>query len=446
MGKYNKYFRAMTLAIDNPKEVKKHVAAIHIAGKLSLLQRKFYNVLLYNSYDELLKKEKHQILVSQLCSLAGFDSRNHGLIKETIVSLSKTSVTWNLLDDDDVEEWGVSTMLSEAVIRNGMCTYAYSPTLREKLYKPELYARINLKIQSKFSGTHAFALYENAIRFRSVGTTGWKDLEFWRSVLGIQKGEYKLFKDFNKRVIKPAVQEVNETSDILLVVEYRREKKRVTAMKFSVEDNPQMPIPFPIKDQLLRNIHEESDEERAITADEESSQFRRLLSFGVPKGQAQKTIAEHEEAYIDANLDIVERNFAAGKVDNLPAYTVAALERDYRPKISPYETDQVKKKNDRRRAIIEQAQRKEQEEKEKNEREAADLKRRIESMSGNEREAFEARFQEEYRRHPLFLKWKEAGMDNPVMKGMFLSFAYRELMSRDDGLGRKGVEILAKAA
>ena len=142
----------------------------------------------------------------------------------------------------------------------------------------------------------------------------------------------------------------------------------------------------------------------------------------------------------------MERNFAAGKVDNLPAYTVAALERDYRPKISPYETDQVNKKNDRRRAIIEQAQRKEQEEKEKNEREAADLKRRIESMSGNEREAFEARFQEEYRRHPLFLKWKEAGMDNPVMKGMFLSFAYRELMSRDDGLGRKRVEILAKAA
>jgi hypothetical protein len=63
----------------------------------------------------LLKKEKHQIRVSQLCSLAWFDSRNHGLIKETMVSLSKTSVTWNLLDDDDVEEWGVSTMLSEVL-------------------------------------------------------------------------------------------------------------------------------------------------------------------------------------------------------------------------------------------------------------------------------------------------------------------------------------------
>ena len=36
--------------------VKKNVAAIHVSGKLTLLQRKLSNVLLLNAYDDLLAK------------------------------------------------------------------------------------------------------------------------------------------------------------------------------------------------------------------------------------------------------------------------------------------------------------------------------------------------------------------------------------------------------
>ncbi|MEX0302635.1 MAG: hypothetical protein AB3N24_09450, partial [Leisingera sp.] len=38
--------------------VKKNVAAIHVSGKLTLLQRKLSNVLLLNAYDALISKPK----------------------------------------------------------------------------------------------------------------------------------------------------------------------------------------------------------------------------------------------------------------------------------------------------------------------------------------------------------------------------------------------------
>ncbi|GAD57582.1 initiation of plasmid replication [Limimaricola cinnabarinus LL-001] len=41
--------------------VKKSVAAIHIGGKLTLLQRKLSNVLLLNAYDALLSNQVHRI-------------------------------------------------------------------------------------------------------------------------------------------------------------------------------------------------------------------------------------------------------------------------------------------------------------------------------------------------------------------------------------------------
>ena len=51
------------------REVKKHVGAIHIKGKLSLLQRKVANVLLLNAYDDLPIKDKHRIRIKDLAEI-----------------------------------------------------------------------------------------------------------------------------------------------------------------------------------------------------------------------------------------------------------------------------------------------------------------------------------------------------------------------------------------
>ena len=46
---------------DAKQEVIKHSAAIQIENNMTLLQRRAWNALLYNAYNELDKKEEHQI-------------------------------------------------------------------------------------------------------------------------------------------------------------------------------------------------------------------------------------------------------------------------------------------------------------------------------------------------------------------------------------------------
>ena len=58
------------------QSVKKNVAAIHISGKLTLLQRKLSNVLLLNAYDALTSKQKHQIDARTLCMMVGYNSND----------------------------------------------------------------------------------------------------------------------------------------------------------------------------------------------------------------------------------------------------------------------------------------------------------------------------------------------------------------------------------
>jgi hypothetical protein len=92
--------------------LKKHVAAIHIGAKLSLLQRKLVNALLYNAYDELLTSKDHTISTSILCEMIGFDSKNVAYLKGALKGLMETVVEFDVLEDDGESSW-------EAMVRGG---------------------------------------------------------------------------------------------------------------------------------------------------------------------------------------------------------------------------------------------------------------------------------------------------------------------------------------
>jgi hypothetical protein len=224
--------------------VKKHVNAVHIRGELSLLQRKLANALLYHAYPLLPVQDCYEIKVSHLCDLIGFDSHDLELLKEAIRGLNSVSIEWGVRGEAGLEVWGVFSMLANAQIdaQSGICRYSYGSLLREKLYNPEIYATINLDIQRKFGSKYALALYENCARYREVGSTGWMAIEVFRQLLGCEsQATYDEFKRLSTQVIKPAVLEVNETSDIEVTPEYKRQSRKVESVRMKVKDKRDLP-------------------------------------------------------------------------------------------------------------------------------------------------------------------------------------------------------------
>ena len=79
--------------------LKKHNAIIHIEGSLSLVERKLYNVLLLNAYDQLEDERTHSIPLWILCEMMGYNSNNVSHLQVSLKSLQSTILEVNLLQD-----------------------------------------------------------------------------------------------------------------------------------------------------------------------------------------------------------------------------------------------------------------------------------------------------------------------------------------------------------
>lgn len=295
--------------------VNKNVAAIHIKAKLSLTQRKMNNVLLYNAYDSLLTSDEHRIPVPLLCELAGVDSKNLANLKRALTGLTATSITWNVLGENDEEDtWGFAAFLSGGHIKNGVCTYRYDKGLAKQLYHPDIYSRINLGVIKRIKTSHALVLYENCYRFVNRGRTGWWDLETFRDIMGLsQSGSYKQFKDLNKHVIKPAIAEVNQVSNIILEMEYKRTGRSISGVRFLIRTNPQL---------SFESAQEESESDA-------SPVMKRFLKIHDNKTLARKMLMDYGAEQLAKNLDYVEEQIARGKVKSAPAFLKAAVQNNY---------------------------------------------------------------------------------------------------------------------
>lgn len=421
------------------QELKKHVAAVHIRNRLSLLERKVANILLLNAYEDLLTQEAHTIKVSRLAAIVGFDSKNMEVLKAALRKLAETAIEWNLLDEDGNQAWEISTMLMQARIRGGDCQYLYSPLLREKLYNPEGYARINLAVQRKFTSGYALALYENSVRYRLVGSTGWWRIGVFRDLMGIEEGEYENFKDLNKRVIKPAIAQINDSADIVLAVEFKREQRRVAQLRFMVQDNPRSYPIGSVKEQILKEIQATAAQPAApditvsappTAAGEAREEVRqRLHSFGVSEPGVAAVVNAYAEDYIRENLAVVERDYLAGKVDHLPGYTVAALKHDYRPRATPFEAAQTSQRQAAQTRREQRAQAQAQLQRLQSDWDRRRLQAALDGLTAAEREALESRFRDTYTGNPIYQRWGKDGLTHPVMQSLFRAFASQELLT-----------------
>ena len=297
--------------------VKKNVAAIHISGKLTLLQRKLSNVLLLNAYDALTSAQTHTIDARTLAMMVGYNSNDFDTLRASLRALAETVAEWDMLDDKGRQEWGVSSLLSFAKLTNGVCEYAYSPALAQKLHDPKIYALINVHIQRNFSSGHGLALYENCYRFVRTGSTGWWTLETFRKLMGVDGSSYyESFKHLNAKIIKTAVAEVNKSADIVIEPEFRKKGRSVTDIRFLIRENPQMAM-FQIDD---------SDGVRNLGV------YRALRAQGVSDRLARQWIAEHGEAYVQQKLDYMK---GQGDVKSTVGYLSAALRDDYSATTAP---------------------------------------------------------------------------------------------------------------
>lgn len=305
--------------------------AIQIQSNITHLQRRVWNVLLANAYDELPNKDIHRVSVIELSEKLGFDSNNQESLKETIEALVDHTVKWNILGKDKKEVWGVASLLASAEIENGICTYGFAPHLRLKLYNPRIYTKLNLRLQNQFTHRYALILWELCFDYfdtaRDCGETPFIPLEKFRELMGITPDEYPAFKALNQWVIKPAIKEINELTNFWVEVEQKRQGRKIAFLKFHISHLKEVNTREPAA------LYPDVEELPAVAI--------ALVHAGVARREAQK-IANQEweavtaevamEAYRDFGAYIEEKIGLAKQavgVNNLAGFVIQAIRENY---------------------------------------------------------------------------------------------------------------------
>jgi plasmid replication initiation protein len=100
------------------------------------------------------------------------------------------------------------------------------------------FTRVVIKNVSSLSSTYSIRIYELLQQFRSTGDRTIA-LDDFRSMLNLDD-KYQQFKDLNKLLLKPAIAELNEKSDLAVTFETIKQGRKVIALRFRFKEDKQI--------------------------------------------------------------------------------------------------------------------------------------------------------------------------------------------------------------
>jgi plasmid replication initiation protein len=126
------------------------------------------------------------------------------------------------------------------LLDNGVLEVNFSPDLCPYLLQLDKaftkYLFKNIKDMKSF---FSMRLYELLKKEQFKSSKIYLELEKLREILQISINEYKLFGDFNRRVLKKSEQEINEHTDIFIRERKNiKSSKKVIAIQYTIEANP----------------------------------------------------------------------------------------------------------------------------------------------------------------------------------------------------------------
>jgi plasmid replication initiation protein len=324
--------------------VKKHKAIINCENSLPLASRKIFNILLFLVKDRFGKDVEHHVSENDVIELLNKTDRDITSSRINFKKLASTVIEYNILNSDRDHLNGVGTMLAPAVINTTKKTWSFSfpPNIVQWVQDPSSFVFLDIKIQEKFRSKYSQALWEICIGSLE------NEVESYFSVtveecrmLMCGKDNHQTYKDFKRRVISVAVDEINK--EALLQVQLFKEVKegrKVASLVFFVQKRKG------IDETLLAGTNNLFD--------------RMIGDFGVTTHIAGRIIDQYDAEQIVRNLEYTEQQYRRAlkndKAFNLGAYATSAIIKNYAPRqaelISKVSAEKVEKSQSKLNAMV----------------------------------------------------------------------------------------------
>ncbi|MGQ9370003.1 replication initiation protein [Azospirillum sp. ST 5-10] len=294
--------------------------------------------------------------------LGAENSHNTQFLERVLDELLLTKITWGKLvwpgerdpemDGDgeaevetDVDPEGemtvtATTFLSEYAYRvrskdgmvpeRGFIKYRLNPRIHQIMREKRLVTNINLVTQRAFTFQYSQKLYEVLQRTLQRNPDKPAPTEIirvadLRILLGVGPDRYPVFADLNRYVLKPAVDEISQASDIQVATKTLRQNRAAYGIEFTVTRKREFQFSLALDAHTLPELFRQAMLEKRNDA-ERGHVVRRLSSYNINKAAAVEYIEKIGLARVEEVIRLCEADFKAGyKPQNKNAYVRSCL-------------------------------------------------------------------------------------------------------------------------
>lgn len=332
--------RALTLAeTASQMEFRKANEAIGlrvVEGKLTLLNRKVFNVLMYHAQqlkivgqnapiDTPSAKKYFWIPLSDLARDAHYDSKDTEFLKRQLEEMQDIKL---LMEND--RQWTSERLIASVTFVNptGLKSrtgqvwfgFAFPPEVHENVMAPATYTKLSILYQGLLRSGAALALYEICRRYATNPSkvTSVDSYEHWYGVLTgnpilADVSELPPYKYFKRDVLKPAIAEVNSLTDIEVELIEIKKGRKVASLQFRVEKTKQPQLDFPSPPVIDVDLLEA------------------IMQFGLSQQDTTNVLAQFSDDKLRACIAVVHHRMkskSAGPLSSPAAYFRWALKQD----------------------------------------------------------------------------------------------------------------------
>lgn len=310
-----------------------------VDGRLTLLNRKVFNVLVYHAQQIRVPGERAPVQtptsdkyfwvpLADLARDARYNSGDMQFLRQQLDEMQDIKVH---MDTD--RQWTSERLISSVTFVNpkGLRSKAgqvwvgfqFPPEVHETVMQPGTYTKLSIYYQGLLRSGPALALYEICRRYATNPSklTSVDSYEHWYGVLTgnpvpNDPEELPPYKYFKRDVLKPAIAEVNALTDIAVELIEHKMGRKVAALQFKVELAKQPQLEFtspPVIDITL---------------------LEKLIGLGLSQQEASNVLGQYPDAKVQQALAVVEARVnskSAKPIDSKPAYLKWALKNDVPP-------------------------------------------------------------------------------------------------------------------
>lgn len=319
------------------KEFRKTNEAIGLRvseGRLSLLSRKLFNVMVYHAQQMKVPGENAPIAteagkkyfwvpLAEVARDAAYDSNDTEKLKIHLEELQNIRVHM-----EDGIQWTSQRLVSAVTLVNPLGLkkkggqlwfgFAFPPEVETLVMSPGSYTKLAIYYQTLLRSGASLALYEICRRYLTNPSklTNRQEWQWWYGALTgnpITEAipQYKYFK---RDVLKTSIAEINLVTDINVEMIEHTQGRKVVGIQFKVFQAKQTTMNFPTPPVI------------------DSALLARVMALGIAQEEASNILATTDEAKLDANLALVEERVSSiskSKIESPAAYFKKALQNGY---------------------------------------------------------------------------------------------------------------------